>query len=34
MGITEDFRAFINKYKVDKGKPFTNTSIGNPRISI
>ena len=34
MGINEDFRSFINKYKVEKGKPFTNTSIGYPRISI
>ena len=34
MGVQENFRTFINKYKVEKGKPFTNTSIGNPKISI
>ena len=34
MGINEDLRSFINKYKVDKGKPYTNTSIGYPKISI
>jgi hypothetical protein len=34
MGINEDLRSFINKYKVEKGKPYTNTSIGNPRVSI
>ena len=34
MGINEDLRSFINKYKVEKGKPYTNTSIGYPKISI
>jgi P4 family phage/plasmid primase-like protien len=34
MGIQEDLNSFINKHKVEKGKPFTNTSLGNPRASI
>ena len=34
MGILEDFRLFINKYKIDKGKSYTNTSIANPKISL
>jgi P4 family phage/plasmid primase-like protien len=34
MGVQENFRTFINKYKVEKGKPFTNTSIGNPKVSL
>lgn len=34
MGISEDLRAFVNKHKVEKGKPFTNTSIGNPKVSL
>jgi P4 family phage/plasmid primase-like protien len=34
MGVNEDLRAFVNKYKVEKGKAFTNTSIGNPKISL
>ena len=34
MGINEDLRSFINKYKVEKGKPYTNTSIGYPRVSL
>jgi P4 family phage/plasmid primase-like protien len=29
-----DLLAFINKYKSEKGKAFTNTSIGIPRVSI
>jgi P4 family phage/plasmid primase-like protien len=29
-----DLQAFINKYKSEKGKAFTNTSIANPRISV
>jgi P4 family phage/plasmid primase-like protien len=34
MGINEDLRFFINKYRVDKGKPYTNTNIGNPKLSL
>ncbi len=35
MGIQEDLNSFINKYKVQqKGKPYTNTSIGSPKISL
>jgi P4 family phage/plasmid primase-like protien len=34
MGINEDLRSFINKHKVDKGKPYTNTSIGSPKVSL
>jgi len=34
MGIIEDLRAFINKYKVEKGKSYTNTSIGSPKVSL
>lgn len=34
MGINELFRAFVNQYKVEKGKSYTNTSIGNPKVSI
>lgn len=34
MGINELFRSFVNNHKAEKGKPYTNTSIGNPKISI
>ena len=34
MGINEDLRQFINKHKVEKGKPYTNTSIGSPKVSL
>lgn len=34
MGITEDLRAFITKHKVEKGKAYTNTSIGHPKVSL
>jgi P4 family phage/plasmid primase-like protien len=35
MGINEDLRSFINKYRVEKGvKIFTNTSIGLPKVSL
>jgi P4 family phage/plasmid primase-like protien len=34
MGINEDLRLFINKYKVEKGKSYTNTSIGFPKVSL
>ena len=34
MGITEDLRAFVNKHRAEKGKPYTNTSIGNPKLSL
>jgi len=30
----EKFKSFILKHKTEKGKPYTNTSIGNPRISL
>ena len=34
MGVQEELRAFINKHKSEKGKPYTNTSIGNPKVSL
>lgn len=34
MGIQEDLNSFIRKHKVEKGKPFTNTSLGNPKACI
>jgi P4 family phage/plasmid primase-like protien len=34
MGVNEELRAFINKYKVEKGRPYTNTNIGNPKVSL
>tara|TARA_B110001450_G_scaffold53985_1_gene50437 strand:+ start:14713 stop:17355 length:2643 start_codon:yes stop_codon:yes gene_type:complete len=34
MGIQEDLNAFIHKYSVIKGKPYTNTSIGHPKKSL
>lgn len=35
MGVEEDFRNFINTYKItEKGKPYTHTSIGNPKIAL
>jgi P4 family phage/plasmid primase-like protien len=35
MGIQEDLNSFIHKHKVvEKGKPYTNTSLGNPKASI
>ena len=34
MGINEDLRSFINKHRVEKGKPFTNTNIGHPKVSL
>jgi P4 family phage/plasmid primase-like protien len=30
----EKFKQFILKHKVEKGKQYTNTSIGNPKISL
>ena len=30
----EKFKNFILKHKVEKGKQYTNTSIGNPKISL
>ena len=34
MGVQEDLRTFINKHKAEKGKIFTNTSIGLPKVSL
>ena len=34
MGIQEDLNSFINKHRVEKGKPFTHTSLGNPKASF
>ena len=34
MGIQEDLRSFINKHKSEKGSPYTNTSIANPKVSL
>ena len=30
----DKFKTFIFKHKVEKGKPYTNTSIGNPKLSL
>lgn len=34
MGIQDDLNSFICKYKVEKGKAYTNTSLGNPKTSV
>lgn len=34
MGIQEDLNLFINKHKIEKGKKFSNTSLGNPKASL
>jgi len=34
MGIQEELNLFINKYSVQKGKIYTNTSIGHPKKSL
>ena len=34
MGVQEDLRIYINKHKSEKGKSYTNTSIGNPKVSL
>jgi hypothetical protein len=34
MGVQEDLRTFITKHKAEKGKIFTNTSIGLPKVSL
>ena len=34
MSVKNDLQVFINKFKSEKGKPYTNTSIGNPKFSI
>jgi len=34
MGIQEDLRIFISRHKSDKGCPYTNTSIGIPKVSL
>jgi len=34
MGIQEDLNSFVSKHKVEKGKPYTNTSLGNPKTSL
>lgn len=35
MGIEEDFKNFINQYKLsEKGKPYTHSSIGSPKIAL
>ena len=34
MGVFEEFKTYINNYKIEKGKCFTNTSIGTPRVSL
>ena len=30
----DKFKTFILKHKVEKGKAYTNTSIGNPKLSL
>ena len=34
MGIHEELNQFINKFSTQKGKPYTNTSIGHPKKSL
>lgn len=34
MGIQEDLQLFVNKHKIEKGKEYSNTSLGNPRVSL
>ncbi len=34
MSAKNDLQDFINKYKSEKGKPYTNTSIGVPKVAI
>jgi len=34
MSVKNDLQLFITKYKSEKGKPYTNTSIGNPKIAF
>jgi P4 family phage/plasmid primase-like protien len=34
MTAKNDLQSFLMKYKAEKGKPFTNTSIGTPKISV
>jgi len=34
MGIQEDLNAFVQQYKIEKGKAFSNTSLGNPKVAI
>ena len=34
MSANDKFKTFILKHKIEKGKPFTNTSIGYPKVSL
>ena len=34
MAHQEKFKSFISKHKVEKGKQYTNTSIGNPKVAL
>jgi len=34
MGAREDLYSFVNKHKIEKGKTYSNTSLGNPKASI
>jgi P4 family phage/plasmid primase-like protien len=34
MSVKNELQTFINKYKSEKGKPYTNTSIGYPKIAF
>ena len=34
MTAIGDLRTFLDKFKSDKGKPFSNTSMGLPRVSV
>ena len=34
MAHQEKFKSFISKHKIEKGKQYTNTSIGNPKIAL
>jgi len=34
MGIQDELNTFLIKHKVEKGTPFSNTSLGNPRTCV
>lgn len=34
MGVRDNLITFINKHKIEKGKPYTNTCLGNPKASL
>lgn len=34
MGVKEDLNTFVNKFRIEKGNEYSNTSLGNPRTSV